>query len=57
MHLLLAVPLGVLGDGRAGLWARPKAAAFIGPLTIRDRQGRRRVNPLFRFDGCFDVSP
>ena len=40
-----------------GCYTAEGPPAFIGPLTIRDRQGRRRVNPLFRFDGCFDVSP
>lgn len=40
-----------------GCYTAEGPPAFIGPLTIRDRQGRRRVNPLFRFDGCFDVVP
>jgi ABC-2 type transport system permease protein len=30
---------------------------FIGPLTIRRRNGPPIVNPLFRFQGCFEVSP
>lgn len=40
-----------------GCYTAEGPPAFIGPLTIRDRQGRRRLNPLFRFDGCFDVVP
>ena len=40
-----------------GCYTAEGPPAFIGPVTIRDRQGRRRVNPLFRFDGCFDVAP
>ena len=40
-----------------GCYTAEGPPAFIGPLTIRDRQGRRRVNPLFRFQGCFDVEP
>jgi ABC-2 type transport system permease protein len=30
---------------------------FIGRLTIRRRNGPPIVNPLFRFDGCFEASP
>jgi ABC-2 type transport system permease protein len=40
-----------------GCYTAEGPETYIGPLTIRDRQGRRRVNPLFRFDGCFDVEP
>lgn len=40
-----------------GCYTAEGPPAFIGPLTIRNKQGRRRVNPLFRFDGCFDVEP
>jgi ABC-2 type transport system permease protein len=38
-----------------GCYTADGPPAFIGPLTIRDRRGRRLLNPLFRFDGCFDV--
>jgi ABC-2 type transport system permease protein len=40
-----------------GCYSADGPPAFIGPLTIRDRRGRRLLNPLFRFDGCFDVGP
>lgn len=40
-----------------GCYTADGPPAFIGPLTIRDRRGRRLLNPLFRFDGCFDVVP
>jgi ABC-2 type transport system permease protein len=40
-----------------GCYTADGAPAFIGPLTIRGSRGRRLLNPLFRFDGCFDVVP
>lgn len=40
-----------------GCYTADGAPTFIGPLTIRSPQGKRFVNPLFRFDGCFDVMP
>jgi ABC-2 type transport system permease protein len=40
-----------------GCYTAEGPPAFIGPLTIRGPGGRRHVNPLFRFDGCFDVAP
>lgn len=40
-----------------GCYSADGPPAFIGPLTIRDSHGRPRINPLFRFDGCFEVEP
>ena len=40
-----------------GCYTAEGPPAFIGPLTIRDRHGRPHVNPLFRFDGCFEAGP
>jgi ABC-2 type transport system permease protein len=40
-----------------GCYTADGPPAFIGPLTIRSPRGRRLLNPLFRFDGCFDVGP
>ncbi len=30
--------------------------SFIGQPQLRDSHGRERVNPLYQFDGCFDVT-
>jgi ABC-2 type transport system permease protein len=40
-----------------GCYTAEGPPSYIGPLTIRERNGTRRVNPLFRFDGCFEVAP
>ena len=40
-----------------GCYTADGPPAFIGPLTIRNPRGRRLLNPLFRFDGCFDAGP
>ena len=39
-----------------GCYTAEGPPAYIGPMTI-GRGGVTRVNPLFRFDGCFDVAP
>jgi ABC-2 type transport system permease protein len=40
-----------------GCYTAEGPPSYIGPLTIREPNGTRRVNPLFRFDGCFEVAP
>ena len=40
-----------------GCYTAAGAPSFIGPLTLRRRNGPPIVNPLFRFEGCFEVAP
>jgi ABC-2 type transport system permease protein len=40
-----------------GCYTAAGPPGFIGPLTIRRRGHAPIVNPLFRFDGCFEVAP
>ena len=40
-----------------GCYTAEGPPSFIGPLTIREPNGTTRVNPLFRFQGCFEVAP
>jgi hypothetical protein len=40
-----------------GCYTAAGAPSFIGPLTIRRPGHAPIINPLFRFDGCFEVAP
>lgn len=40
-----------------GCYTAEGPPGFIGPLTIRRPNHAPIVNPLFRFDGCFEVAP
>jgi ABC-2 type transport system permease protein len=40
-----------------GCYTADGPESFIGPLTIHRRDGPPILNPLFRFDGCFEVAP
>lgn len=40
-----------------GCYTAEGPESFIGPLTIHRPHGPPVLNPLFRFDGCFDVAP
>jgi len=40
-----------------GCYTAEGPPSFIGPLTIRRRNRPPIVNPLFRFNGCFEVAP
>ncbi len=40
-----------------GCYTAEGPPSFIGPLTIHRRNHPPIVNPLFRFDGCFEVAP
>jgi hypothetical protein len=53
-HVAVNYDVAVEADG---CYSADGPPAFIGPLTIRDSHGRPRINPLFRFDGCFEVEP
>ena len=40
-----------------GCYTAEGPESFIGPLTIHRPNGPPVLNPLFRFDGCFEVAP
>ena len=40
-----------------GCYTAAGAESFIGPLTIHRPDGSPILNPLFRFNGCFEVAP
>ncbi len=40
-----------------GCYTAEGPESFIGPLTIRRPDGSSILNPLFRFNGCFEVAP
>jgi ABC-2 type transport system permease protein len=40
-----------------GCYTADGPETFIGPLTIHRHDGPPILNPLFRFDGCFEVAP
>jgi hypothetical protein len=40
-----------------GCYTAEGPESFIGPLTIHRPGGETILNPLFRFNGCFEVAP
>lgn len=40
-----------------GCYTAAGPESFIGPLTIHRPNGQAILNPLFRFNGCFEVAP
>ena len=40
-----------------GCYTAEGPESFIGPLTIHGPDGSPVLNPLFRFNGCFEVAP
>lgn len=40
-----------------GCYTAEGPESFIGPLTIHRPNGETVLNPLFRFNGCFEVAP